>query len=105
MSKFIATLFVFSFASHALAASPPNYSILQGATSDSVTHFTITARRADTLTFTAVRGGETRVPSKIERVEFPGSDWTVYRLKFEGLDLNGQYTLDVRKNGEPIDER
>jgi phosphodiesterase/alkaline phosphatase D-like protein len=78
---------------------------MQGTTSASVTHFTVTAHRDEKLVFEAWEGDLVHEPSGVERREFEGSDWVVYRLKFDDMTLGSNYRLKVFKDGELKDER
>jgi len=74
---------------------PSQYSILQGSTSDSVTHFTVVAHESENLVFTA-ENAVVMQPSWVERKVHPGSEWVVYRLRFEGLQPSRDYQLKIR---------
>ncbi len=92
------------------------YSILQGSTSDTVTHFTVVAPDNVELKFEAVvRATDkdsvkdpTQViqPARVERLLHSGSLWAVYRLKFENLQASERYVLRTYQDGEHlVDER
>lgn len=104
MQQLLAILIVFSCAAFADDVAP-NYSILQGSTSASVTHFTVTAKRGENLVFEARDGDIVHEPQSVEIKGFEGSDWVVYRLKFENLTLGSNYRLKIFKDGELKDER
>jgi alkaline phosphatase D len=70
----------------AFASGP--YSILQGSTSGSVTHFTVVAHKDEDLNFFPK-------PAAVERVEQEGSDWVVYRLRIEDLQPDHKYQLRI----------
>lgn len=85
-----------------------NYSIMQGATSDTVTHFTIVAPANEELKFEAIskEGRQPIFPTRTERVVHPHSDWVVYRLKFEGLQASERYKLrTLQKDNQVVDQR
>lgn len=104
MRQLIAILIVFSFAALADDVAP-NYSILQGSTSASITHFTVTAHRNEKLVFEAWDGDVVHEPVSVEVRELEGSDWVVHRLKFERMNLGSSYRLKVFKDGQLKDER
>jgi hypothetical protein len=101
-------IFALSIFLSAGASAQEKYSILQGSTSDSVTHFTIVAPAADQLKFEAISNNQ-RVPvfpSKMERVPHTDSDWVVYRLKFEGLRSTDRYVLrSLDQDNHVVDQR
>ncbi len=84
------------------------YSILQGTTSDSVTHFTVVAPNSDDLRFEVISHHQRLPidPTKMERVQQPESPWVVYRLKFENLDPSQRYVLrTVNEDTHVVDQR
>ncbi len=85
-----------------------NYSILQGATSDTVTHFTIVAKKSETLRFEIVDLLHAQIfdPVKTEKVEHFNSDWVVHRLRVEGLSPQTPYQLrTLNLAGQVVDQR
>jgi len=77
------------------AFAQTKYSILQGSTSETVTHFNVVAPASEPLRFEVISNNESqpRSTAKIERVTHPGSEWVVYRMRFEGLKHGDRYIL------------
>lgn len=84
----------------------PRYSILQGSTSDRVTHFTVLAPRGESLEFraTTLAGGYSRPSEQTVSAE-DGSDWVLHRLTFDHLDPRFEYQLEVSEGGVIRDQR
>lgn len=93
--RYLLGMIAFSFFTSHSAQAQEKYSILQGSTSDSVTHFTVVAKAEESLRFEAIaRGGREPVaPTHVERVTQAGSDWVVYRMRFENLNAQERYVL------------
>jgi alkaline phosphatase D len=107
MRAFFGIIAVLTFI-HCPAGAQQKYSILQGTTSDTVTHFTVVAPSSDNLRFEVIGDTQRNLdsPMKSERVSHPNSPWVVYRLKFEGLNPNARYvlrTIDV--DNHVVDQR
>ena len=73
------------------------YSVLQGSTSDSITHFTLVAGAEENLRFQVRIDGQPSLLSPLEsvRVAYPGSASVVYRVKASQLTPNTPYLLEV----------
>lgn len=99
---FLSFLLVGSLASAQLS----KVSILQGTTSESVTHFTVVAPQDQDLKFDVSGPGRVFSVSHLERVTQEGSQWVVYRMRVDGLTPNTPYELDVRSSlGQLVDQR
>lgn len=83
------------------------YSILQGVTSPSVTHFTVVAPSNETLRFDVVElsEGHLHEPAQIDLLHPENSAWSVYRLRFEGLDRRLSYQLQARNLANRITDQ
>lgn len=81
------------------------YSILQGTTSETTTHFTVVAEASEILSFKVVDANGGSTPVESERVAYQGSDYVVYRLHANGLSLQKDYKLQVLANGQIADSR
>ncbi len=73
------------------------YSVLQGATSDSITHFTVVAPAFENLRFQVRIAGQPSLLSPLEsaRVSYPGSDSVVFRIKVSELKPNTPFVLEI----------
>lgn len=90
----------FLFMAGGLSVSIPAlaaYSIIQGSTSESETWITMVAPAAEKLRIQA--GAESdpvsALPIEVKRVEYPGSQHVVYRIKIVGLSPQTPYVLEV----------
>jgi len=83
----------------------PKYSIMQGSTSDTVTHFTLVIPENEVVQFQARIGTTTLTPRWVQREGHQASAWDVYRLSFDGLSPNNTYELEVLKDGKVRDRR
>lgn len=107
MRAYLGIIAVFVFV-HVPTWAQQKYSILQGTTSDTVTHFTVVAPDTDDLRFevTSHLQRQPIFPSKVEPVHQPDSRWVVYRLKFENLDPKQRYVLRaVDEDSHVVDQR
>lgn len=91
----------------AQSAVTPRYSILQGSTGSSTTHFTVVADIDEQLSFAARdSAGRQLTPSTVERATQPGSRWVVYRMRFDDLVPHEAYHLQVFDDLQSlVDER
>jgi len=96
-----------AIAAAAANATDMKYSVLQGATSDSVTHFTVLAPASENLHFQARIDGQPSLLAALEttRVPYPGSDWVVHRIKATGLRANRPYILEILNDRGQVNER
>ncbi len=102
----ILQLIAIFFVSAAWAEGP--YSILQGSTSENVTHFTVVAKADEELIFYARLDQipTSYLPVQQKKFTFPGSEWAVHRIKVSGLNTQDAYVLDVMtSNHELMDRR
>lgn len=83
------------------AGLQPRYSILQGATSQSVATFNVMARLGDALAFD-VSG---TAPAAVATHFLPGSPFVTFKLRFEGLGGTKRHLLRVWAGGRVVDER
>ncbi len=88
------------------AQARSEFSILQGSTSETTTHFTVVVRRNESLQFTVNSDSKILAPAHIEKRDHNGSPWSVVRLRFEGLKAKQLYRLQIRDQRQILlDER
>jgi hypothetical protein len=81
------------------------YSIIQGTTSGTVTHFTVVAPKDHVLNFEVTDApGKAYAIAKVEEVGMSGSDWTVRRIRVENLDPKTEYVLLVKDQNGTLEE-
>lgn len=92
------------FAERAPAATS-QYSILQGSTSATESHFTVVVRTTENVQFQIRDELETLCPLRSELVTYPGSEWAVHRIHATSLSPQHQYQLRVLGPDGAIIER
>lgn len=81
------------------------YSILQGTTNETTTHFTVLAPTSTELFFEVVDlNKKATPPARMETFSVQGSDWSVRRLKFDSLDVRQEYLLLVKNASGQLEE-
>ncbi len=99
------TLFLSASRGFASTALEPKFSIIQGTTSDTITHFNILVREGDEVTINAANGDAIIEPADVQIATYPGSIWQFYRVTFTGLKPNIKYKLEISEGDEVTDRR